>query len=183
MREVAASSTQQKRPKLLSKNKSPNTTCFEPPCVPERGVVIGSAWRWEWAGVVAWAEVERWHLPSIEVEGKREPRVLFSSGECRAVVIDLKGDEEMGEHEVRERTVVQVVSGRVAFASEDAEVVCEPGTMVTFSPAERHRVRALEPSRILLLLAPWPGAGHYGEGEDADPERVPANATASPLSS
>jgi hypothetical protein len=42
-------------------------------------------------------------------------------------------------------------------------------------------VQALAPSRILLLLVPWPGEGHFHEGEDADPERMPANAVAPPI--
>ena len=41
--------------------------------------------------------------------------MLFSTPECRAVVIDLRAGEELGEHEVRERAVVQVVAGRVAI--------------------------------------------------------------------
>ena len=55
--------------------------------------------------------VERWHLPSIEANGKREPRVLFSRPECRAVVIDLNEGDELGEHRLYENAVVQVVSG------------------------------------------------------------------------
>lgn len=126
--------------------------------------------------------MERWHLPSIEADGKREARVLFSSGECRAVVVDLKAGEEMGDHQVRERAVVQVVSGRVSFeAAGEDETACDPGTMVTFAPGERHAVRALADARILLLLAPWPAEGHYPEGDDAGPDRLPAKATEPPL--
>jgi quercetin dioxygenase-like cupin family protein len=107
--------------------------------------------------------------------------VLFSTRECRALVIDLNRDEQLGEHQVRERAVIQVVSGRVAFGTHPTEVVCEPGTLVTFAPAERHTLRALEPSRILLLLAPWPADGHFTQHEDANPERLPARATEPPL--
>ena len=31
-----------------------------------------------------------------------------------------------------------------------------------FDPGERHAVRALSDTRLLLLLAPWPGTGHPG---------------------
>ena len=34
--------------------------------------------------------IERWHLPSIDAAGQRDPRVLFSTPECRAVAIDLR---------------------------------------------------------------------------------------------
>jgi quercetin dioxygenase-like cupin family protein len=125
--------------------------------------------------------VERWHLPSIEADGKREPRVLFSRPDSRAVVIDLRQGDEMGDHRLYEHAAVLVVSGRLGIATGDRSVECEAGTLATFSPGESRSVRALEPSRILLLLAPWPGAGHFGDGEDADPARMPANATVPPL--
>ena len=35
------------------------------------------------------------------------------------------------------------------------------GTLFRFDAHERHRVASREGARILLLLAPWPGAGHY----------------------
>jgi quercetin dioxygenase-like cupin family protein len=118
--------------------------------------------------------VERWDLPSIQQDGKREPRVLFSTPECRAVVIDLNAGEEMREHEVRERAVVQVVSGRVTFDVNGSDPVsAAAGTLVTFAPHERHAVRAEEDARILLLLAPWPATDHYDPAEDVDPNRLP----------
>jgi quercetin dioxygenase-like cupin family protein len=125
--------------------------------------------------------VDRWHLPSIEASGKREPRVLFSTSACRAVVIDLQAGEEMGDHQVRERAVLQVVSGRVSLEVAGEETECGPGTLATFAPGERHAVRSVEGSRVLLLLAPWPAEGHFQSGEDADPDRLPEHATVPPL--
>ncbi len=118
--------------------------------------------------------MERWDLPSIDQNGKREPRVLFSTPECRALVIDLNAGEEMRDHQVRERAVVQVVAGRVSFELEGADpVVGTAGTLVTFDPHERHALRAEEDARILLLLAPWPARDHYDPAEDVDPNRLP----------
>jgi hypothetical protein len=37
--------------------------------------------------------------------------------------------------------------------------------LATFSPNERHAVRSDGGARILLLLAPWPGEGHYRGGD------------------
>jgi quercetin dioxygenase-like cupin family protein len=127
------------------------------------------------------AGVDRWHLPSVEATGKREPRVLFSTSACRAVVIDLSAGEVMGDHQVRERAVLEVVSGRVSLDVDGQEAECEPGTLATFAPGERHAVRALEDSRVLLLLAPWPAEGHFQSGEDADPERVAGQGAVPPL--
>ncbi|MGH3134624.1 MAG: hypothetical protein ACRDNY_12955 [Gaiellaceae bacterium] len=125
--------------------------------------------------------MDRWHLPSIDADGKREPRVLFSRPECRAVLIDLNAGDEMGDHRLHEHAVVQVVSGKLALAAGESRVECEAGTLVSLPVGETRSVTALEPSRILLLLAPWPGEGHFREGEDADPARMPANAAVPPL--
>jgi quercetin dioxygenase-like cupin family protein len=127
--------------------------------------------------------VERWHLPSIEANGKREPRVLFSRPGCRAVLIDLNAGDELGDHRTHEHAVLQVVSGRLALAVGDRRAECEPGTLITLQPGETRSVQAIEQSRILLLLAPWPGEGHFREGENVDPERMPAQATVPPLPS
>jgi quercetin dioxygenase-like cupin family protein len=127
--------------------------------------------------------VERWHLPSIDADGKREPRVLFSRPSCRAVLIDLNEGDGLGDHRVHEHAIVQVVSGRRRLAAGGHDVECEAGSLMTFAPRETRSVQALEPSRILLLLVPWPGEGHFHEGEDADPERMPANAVAPPIQS
>ncbi len=125
--------------------------------------------------------MQRWHLPSIEANGKREPRVLFSRPECRAVVIDLNTGDELGAHRVYESAVLQVVSGRVRLEVDEEGVECDAGSLVTFAARETRSLRALEPSRILLVLAPWPGDGHFAAGQDADPERMPANAVVPPL--
>ena len=125
--------------------------------------------------------MERWHLPSIDVSGKREPRVLFSQPECRAVLLDLQEGEEMGDHRVHERAIVVVVSGRLQVTVDDSSVECDSGTLLTFAPGEMRRVLALAPARIVLLLAPWPGDGHFRAGESTDSERMPANAIAQPL--
>jgi quercetin dioxygenase-like cupin family protein len=125
--------------------------------------------------------MERWHLPSIAASGKREPRVLFSRPEGRAVLIDLNAGDELGNHRLHESAVVEVVAGKVGIELDDRGVECDAGTLLTFEPGETRSLRAIEPSRILLLLSPWPGAGHFPAGGDADPERMPAQATAPPL--
>ena len=91
------------------------------------------------------------------------------------MLLDLNPGDDM-DHRLREQAVVQVVSGKVEISSDGRTVECDAGTIATFARGEQRSVRALEPSRILLLLVPWPGAGHFREGEDADPARMPANA-------
>jgi quercetin dioxygenase-like cupin family protein len=79
------------------------------------------------------------------------PRVLFSAPECRVVVIDLRSGEELGDHHVRERTVVEVVFGSVVIQLSSDAVECSAGTVVTFDPGEHHAVRALADARLLLF--------------------------------
>ncbi len=108
--------------------------------------------------------------------------MLFSQREGRAVLIDLNAGDEMGDHRLHESAILQVVSGRLGVATGGQEIECEAGMLLTFAAGETRSVRALQPSRILLLLAPWPGDGHFADGEDADPARMPTNASAPPLS-
>ena len=37
------------------------------------------------------------------------------------------------------------------------------GLLAIFDPKERHEVQAVEDSRLLLVLSPWPGDGHPSE--------------------
>ena len=109
------------------------------------------------------------------------PRVLFSYPECRAVVIDLQGGEELGEHHVRERAVVEVIAGRVSIASGEETVECNAGTLLTFDPGEHHTVWALDDAQLLLLLAPWPATNHNTEPGKEHRQQLPANALAEPI--
>ncbi len=127
--------------------------------------------------------MDRWHIPSVEASGRREPRVLFSTPECRAVVIDLNDGDQLGEHSVHERASIQVVSGTVTVTAAGEETSCSEGTLLVFDPGERHAVRASGgEARLLLMLAPWPGEGHYPDGAEADADRRPARASADPMS-
>lgn len=91
--------------------------------------------------------------------------MLFSAPECRAVLLDLRAGDELGEHSVHERATIQVVAGDVSISCGDGTVEAAAGTLVTFPPGERHSLRALGDARILLLLAPWPGEAHYAPGD------------------
>lgn len=119
--------------------------------------------------------------PRVPMAGRQMPRVLFSYPECRAVVIDLQSGEELGDHHVRERAVVEIVAGRVSIESGEETVECEAGVLVTFDPDEHHTVRALDDAQLLLLLAPWPAAKHNTEPGQEHSQHVPANAVAEPI--
>src|SRR6185437_9527638 len=101
--------------------------------------------------------MKSWHLPTLEASsdkrtarepgadaprvpspGAQKPRVLFSAPECRLIALDLGAGEQLPEHRVRERAVVQVISGRVAVDASGETVESEAGTLLTFDPGEPH---------------------------------------------
>jgi quercetin dioxygenase-like cupin family protein len=118
--------------------------------------------------------------PRVPRETRQIPRVLFSTPEARAVVVELAEGEAMGDHHVRERAIVQVLRGRVEIDASGERADCQAETLVVFDCGERHGVRALEDSLLLLMLAPWPGKRHYSDGDAADPQHVPPNASVEP---
>lgn len=110
--------------------------------------------------------MEHWDLRSLDVQPRR-PLILHSSrGEARSIAIQLAAGEQLKEHQVHERAYLVVVDGRIEVRRGDDAVVGGPGFMAVFDPAERHEVRARVDTRLLLLLAPWPGDGHPGARDD-----------------
>jgi quercetin dioxygenase-like cupin family protein len=99
-----------------------------------------------------------WKIRELDVE-PRQPEVLDSEAEGRAIVIELPAGERLSEHQVHERAWLMVVSGEIEV--DGAELASGgAGLLAEFEPNERHEVRAIEDSRLLLLLSPWPGEGH-----------------------
>ena len=126
--------------------------------------------------------MQQWDLTAANEGSRTGPRVLFSTPEARAVVIDLARDEEMGDHQVRERALLNVLRGTITCASGADTATCAEGTLVLLEPGEPHVVRALQPTRLLLVLAPWPAPGHYGDASGDDPHELPVHATQPPES-
>ncbi len=99
-----------------------------------------------------------WKISELDVE-PHQPEVLDSEAEGRAIVIELPAGERLSEHQVHERAWLIVVSGEIEL--DGAELASGgAGLLAQFAPNERHEVRAVEDSRLLLLLSPWPGEGH-----------------------
>jgi quercetin dioxygenase-like cupin family protein len=106
--------------------------------------------------------VRRWNLLEIETpNGSRSPVVLHSDDEARAVLVGLTPGQALGDHQVKEYAYLAVVDGHVRVASGGETVDAGPGMLFRFEPDERHSVSTDEGARLLLLLAPWPGEGHY----------------------
>jgi quercetin dioxygenase-like cupin family protein len=107
--------------------------------------------------------VETWDTRSLSVE-PHQPQVLQSDHEGRTILINLPAGEELKEHQVHERAWIIVVSGRVDIDDSNGSTFeAGPGGLALTEPNERHEVRAKEDTRLVLILAPWPGAGHPSE--------------------
>ena len=111
--------------------------------------------------------VEAWDLRQIETPGgSRSPVVLHSNG-ARAVLIALDPGQELGDHQVKERAWISIVEGSARIEWGDDSAAAEPGMLFMFDPDERHAVSSAGGARLLLMLAPWPGEGHY-RAEEAE---------------
>jgi redox-sensitive bicupin YhaK (pirin superfamily) len=106
--------------------------------------------------------VNSWNLKALDLK-PRLPEILSSTSEARAIALDLRAGESLPDHEVHERAWLVIVDGEVEVTSAAGERVSGGvGLLVEFAPTERHEVVARSKARLLLLLTPWPGAGHPG---------------------
>jgi quercetin dioxygenase-like cupin family protein len=119
--------------------------------------------------------VQSWDLREIDLTGgSRSPVVLFSRDEARAVLIGLDPGQELGEHQVRENAFLVIIDGVVQIGARGGGAVdAGAGTLVCFEPHERRVVSSADGARVLLVLAPWPGAGHYWAEERTARDQTP----------
>jgi quercetin dioxygenase-like cupin family protein len=103
-----------------------------------------------------------WNLNDIETPGgSRSPVVVHSEDEARAVLIVLEPGQALGDHQVHESSWVVVVDGHVRIESGGEMLDAGPGFLARFDADERKSISADDGARLLLLLAPWPGKGHF----------------------
>jgi quercetin dioxygenase-like cupin family protein len=106
--------------------------------------------------------MQRWDLLELDApDGTRDPIVLHSDDGARAVLIVLRAGQSLGDHQVKENAWITVLEGTVQITVGGDTVDASPGVLVRFEPAERHALLSESGARILMLLAPWPGEGHY----------------------
>jgi quercetin dioxygenase-like cupin family protein len=112
--------------------------------------------------------VQHWDLMAeVAPEGARDPVVLHSDDSARAVLVVLQPGQSLGDHQVKEHAWVTVVDGTVRASANGDEAELGAGSLVRFAPDERHALVTDSGARLLLLLAPWPGDGHYRGGDAA----------------
>jgi quercetin dioxygenase-like cupin family protein len=126
--------------------------------------------------------VQHWKLDEIATPlGSRSPVILHSvDGETRAVLIGLQPGQELGEHQVKEAAFVLVLDGSVRVEAGDEALEAGAGELFRFAPDERRSVASSSGARVLLMLSPWPGEGHYrgdraASGISASPSGDPAS--------
>ena len=106
--------------------------------------------------------MRRWDLLAIDTPaGSRSPVVLHSDEEARVVLIGLQPGQSLGDHQVKEHAFVLVLDGSVRVDSGGERFEAGAGTLFQFEPDERRAVATDSGAKLLLLLAPWPGPGHY----------------------
>ena len=106
--------------------------------------------------------MQSWNLREIPTPGgSRSPIVLRSDDAARAVLISLEPGQALGDHQVKERALVAVVDGSVRVEAAGESVDGGPWCFFSFDADERRSIASDEGARILLVLAPWPGEGHY----------------------
>jgi quercetin dioxygenase-like cupin family protein len=111
--------------------------------------------------------VQSWNLNEIDTPGgSRSPVVLDSKDEARAVLISLDPGQALGDHQVHERSWIVVLEGTVRITSGGESVDAGPGFLARVEAGERRSISSDDGARILLLLAPWPGQGHYHAADE-----------------
>jgi quercetin dioxygenase-like cupin family protein len=103
--------------------------------------------------------MDTWDIRSLDV-APHQPQILRSDDDARVIAINLPAGEELQEHEVHEHAYVFVADGEVQISQGGESITAGPGLLAHFVPQERHDVKATSDARLLLILAPWPGAGH-----------------------
>lgn len=106
--------------------------------------------------------MDTWDISSLDVQ-PHQPQVLRTDDEARVIAINLPSGERMQDHQVHERAYLIVADGEIEISSADDSQAGGPGFMAHFEQNERHEVTARSDARLVLVLAPWPGAGHSSE--------------------
>jgi quercetin dioxygenase-like cupin family protein len=106
--------------------------------------------------------MQHWDLLAIDAtRGTRDPYVVHQDDGARAVLLVLTPGQSLGEHQVKENQWVTVVDGAVQVRAGEEDVELGRGGLMRFEPGERHSVSSRDGARILMVLTPWPGEGHY----------------------
>ena len=106
--------------------------------------------------------MDNWPLKDLKLQ-PHAPQILATTDDARAIALMIPAGESLQDHQVHERAWVVVIDGEVEIETGTGDPVKgSGGLLLAFAPNERHALHARSDARILLLLTPWPGAGHPG---------------------
>ena len=106
--------------------------------------------------------MDSWDLTTLDIEVHKPAILKSEEGVARSIAVNLPAGDLLQDHEVHEHAYLVVISGEIEVEHGGGTATGGPGYVAHFEPQERHEVRATQDARFLLLLAPWPGAGHPG---------------------
>jgi len=87
------------------------------------------------------------------LEGDRTAITVFKTDDLRIVLIALHAGAEMKPHTAPGVISVQVLKGKINFATDQDHEDLEPGQMITLHKRIPHHVKAYEDSLFLLTMA------------------------------
>lgn len=83
--------------------------------------------------------------------------VVHRDETTKIVAFEFDSGQELPDHAAFHPVLIQLLRGRVEFGLPDRTLELEPGQIVHLTPKLRHRVRALEPTTLLVtMLLPRP---------------------------
>ena len=117
-----------------------------------------------------------WNVHDLDLK-PHSPQILSSTNDARAIALSIPAGESLQDHQVHERAWVSILSGQAEITTAAGERIDgTAGLLVEFDHGERHAVHAVSDTRLLLLLTPWPGAGHPGAMSLEDKDDAVAHA-------
>jgi len=96
---------------------------------------------------------EQIHRETAWLEGDRTAITVFKTDDLRIVLIALHAGAEMKPHTAPGVISVQVLKGKINFATDQHHEDLEPGQMITLHKRIPHHVKAYEDSSFLLTMA------------------------------
>lgn len=93
--------------------------------------------------------------PNVLGEKNKHVQKALSFGKTQVINMQLQRGEEIAEHDSMADVIIIVRSGKVSFVVEGQTVEALPENILHLSPKEKHSLRAIEASDLLVLqIAP-----------------------------
>ncbi len=92
-------------------------------------------------------------VAAIEVAGDATvSRTVHQDAACKAVLFAFAAGQELSEHTAAVPAVLYFIDGQARVTLGDDDFLAGPHALVHMPPKLPHSIRAVEPTRMLLLL-------------------------------